>query len=71
MTLIDGSTFANSSIAMMAVVNDAFVPPYSSGISMAMSYMEMSAPSGMKQWGCTPCSKRPLMTLGSTFSASS
>ena len=45
MTLIDGSTFANSSIAMMAVVNDAFVPPYSSGISMAMSYMEMSAPS--------------------------
>lgn len=48
MTLIDGSTFANSSIAMMAVVNDAFVPPYSSGISMAMSYMEMSAPSGMK-----------------------
>ena len=42
MTLIEGSTFANSSIAMMAVVKDASVPPYFSGISMAMSYVDVS-----------------------------
>jgi hypothetical protein len=42
MTLIDGSTFANSSIAMMAVVKEASVPPYSSGISMAISYEDVS-----------------------------
>ena len=42
MTLIDGSTLANSSIAMMAVVKEASVPPYSCGISIAMSYVDVS-----------------------------
>lgn len=37
MTLIEGSTLANSSIAMIAVVKDASEPPYSAGISIPIN----------------------------------
>jgi len=38
MTLMEGSTLASSSIAMIAVVNDASEPPYSAGISIPINY---------------------------------
>ena len=37
-TLMEGSTLANSSIAMIAVVNDASDPPYSAGVSIPINY---------------------------------
>lgn len=37
MTLIDGSTFASSSIAIIAVVKEASEPPYSAGISIPIN----------------------------------
>jgi len=67
MTLMEGSTLASSSIAMIAVVNEASEPPYSAGISIPINYLSTHILQGC----CTPCSKSPLISVGSIASASS